>query len=151
MKSLLLVVVLMASSSLACAQWRGTVVDVAAGDHYKIKKASGVKVDVRLYGIACPKSGQPYGDEAAIAIANKLLNRKVRVQQVETGLYDRVIAKVFHQSININQWLLRKGLAWVYTKYCDKPFCDRWKGIQERKKASGTGLWEQTSPKPPWN
>lgn len=146
----LLVFLTILCPSLVAAQWQGKVVNVVSGDQYQVKKPSGKTVEVRLYGIACPGNGQPYENEATIAVANKLVNRRVKVKKVETGLYDRVIAKVFHKSIMINQWLLRKGLAWVFTKYCKKPCCDRWKAIQERKKASGTGLWSQKNPKPPW-
>ncbi len=135
---------------LAFGQWKGTVSDVLSGDQYKIKKASGVAVDIRLYGIACPKSGQPYGDEATIQTANKLISRKVRVKPVDTGMYGRIIAKVYYRSILVNQWLLQKGLAWVYDKYCQKPICKQWKRIQERKKAGSTGLWSQSNPRPPW-
>ncbi len=131
-------------------QWNGEVVEVLEGDHLKVKKASGIEVDVRLYGIACPKSGQPFGDQASIKTANKLIRRKVKVKTVETGLYDRIIGKVYHRSILINRWLVQKGLAWVFDKYCQKPICKQWKKIQKRKQASKTGLWQQKNPTPPW-
>lgn len=147
----LLLCCLLLVPGLASGQWHGTVVKVASADNYQVEKPSGKTVDVRLYGIACPKSDQPYGNEATIKTANKLLNRKVKVKEVETGLYDRIIGKVFHKSIMINQWLIQKGYAWVFDKYCKKPICKHWKRIQERKKAAEIGLWSNDNPTPPWN
>jgi endonuclease YncB( thermonuclease family) len=131
--------------SLCFAQsWNGKVVEITDGDTYEVRRASGGTVDVRLYGIDCPESDQPYGGEAA----DRILYETVEVEKVETGPYGRLIGMVSHNGTNINGWLVSKGLAWVSDKYCNKPVCRNWKETQREKQSRDVGLWAQDDPLP---
>lgn len=130
--------------------WNGKVVEVTDGDTYEVRKSSGSTVDVRLYGIDCPESDQPYGDKATSEAADRILYETVEVKKVETGPYGKLIGMVSHNGTNISGWLVSKGLAWVSGKYCNKPVCRNWKETQWEKQSRDIGLWAQDDPVLPW-
>ena len=135
---------------IASAEINGKVVELTGGDTYEVRKLLGGTVDVRLYGIDCPESDQPYGDKATSEAADRILYETVEVKKVETGPYGRLIGMVSHNGTNINGWLVSKGLAWVSGKYCNKPVCRNWKETQRKKNSRDVGLWAQDDPVLPW-
>ena len=46
--------------------------------------------------------------------------------------------------------MVRSGYAWVYQRYCDKPFCEYWLALENEAKANSLGLWQEPNPIPPW-
>jgi endonuclease YncB( thermonuclease family) len=46
--------------------------------------------------------------------------------------------------------MVQAGYAWVYRRYCDKPFCDEWITIEAKARAGKSGLWKNPNPVPPW-
>jgi endonuclease YncB( thermonuclease family) len=48
----------------------------------------------------------------------------------------------------LNRELVAGGLAWQYRKYSSDPVL---LGLEEQARASGTGLWSQPNPVPPWD
>ena len=57
----------------------GDVTAVEAGDSLRINDR-GAQIEVDLAGIACPKPGQPYGDEACRFTSQATLGKRVRVE-----------------------------------------------------------------------
>ena len=47
--------------------------------------------------------------------------------------YGRTIATVIlDDGVNLNEELVREGLAWVYPRYCDvEPMCSKWNELQQ--------------------
>lgn len=146
-----LVLVLITAPFLSFAQsWSGKAVHITDGDTYVVRKAPGKKVDVRLYGIDAPETGQPYGHKATKAARQKLLNSNIRVKPIEKGPYGRLISIVYSGQTCLNRWLLNKGLAWYSGKYCKRSICESWQNIEQQQRAQNTGLWSQADPTPPW-
>ena len=50
-----------------------------------------------------------------------------------------------------NEGLIREGLAWVFTRYCDRPICQGWKALEEEARKARRGLWSMPNPVPPWD
>jgi endonuclease YncB( thermonuclease family) len=51
----------------------------------------------------------------------------VDVEPVTTDRYGRTVAFVRVGDLLVNEELIRQGLAWVYTRYCDRTICEeRW-------------------------
>jgi endonuclease YncB( thermonuclease family) len=57
---------------------------------------------------------------------------------------------VLVDSFNLNEELIRVGLAWVYSRYCDRPVCENWIGLESEAREAKRGLWRDTNPIPPW-
>jgi endonuclease YncB( thermonuclease family) len=131
--------------------WKGKVIEVKDGDTYKVTKPSGKTADVRLYGIDCPEHDQRYGSAATKQVSDRILNDLVKVKKVETGRHGKVIGVVYSDGDIINAWLIGKGLAWVYDRYCNnKTVCDILRDHQQKARSANAGLWLQSDPVPPW-
>jgi len=101
---------------------------------------------IRLYGVDCPESDQPFGYEATQFTKRCLLNKKVKVRIVTTDVYGRFVGLVEDSEGNkFNYKLVKEGFAWV-SSYCNASFCDQWKKWQYDAKDKGVGLWSQPDP-----
>ena len=149
MRSILIFLLLIVA--ISCDKQQGNkVIKVTDGDTFDVMNDNDQEVTIRLYGVDCPESSQPYGDDATEALRGRILDESVKIEKVSTGTYGRTIAKVYHEGTMINEWLVEEGLAWVYNRYCDQSVCDDWENIQHNKRNEGVGLWSQSSPTPPW-
>jgi hypothetical protein len=41
-------------------------------------------------------------------------------------------------------------LAWVYSQYCKRPICDKWRQLEAEAWVRRRGLWGEPYPVPPW-
>ncbi|HEY5690108.1 MAG TPA: thermonuclease family protein [Cyclobacteriaceae bacterium] len=74
--------------------------------------------------------------------------RVVKIEKMDTDRrYGRTIGMVFIDSKNVNEELLRAGLAWHY-KYYDKN--KEWAKLAEEARVGKRGLWSIPNPVPPW-
>ena len=103
----------------------GIVTKVGDGDTVLVVTPERTKLRVRLYGIDSPeierinkqtgkvsKPGQPYGIEARNALANKVLNKEVRLDIIGVDQYRRIIGIIWIGKRNII------NLANKYSQYC---------------------------------
>lgn len=145
----LLVVLLVFWTGTAVA-WEGTVHRVQDGDSFQVKRGQAT-VTVRLYGIDCPEYGQPFGEEAKRAASGMMQGKKVVIEPMDTDQYGRIVAVVLVRGMVVNTELVRRGLAWVYPKFCtSQPFCHRLEEMEQAARAAGVGLWRDRRPVPPW-
>lgn len=158
--------------------WQGKVVDIVRADEVKVArwgvKFAGT-VNVRLYGVDSPLvvRRQPYGKEAKAYATRRLMGRVVKVQPLPglvKGLwyrpkkfvphddlhwdgnihtrYDRVIALVYVDGVNISEEYLTNGIAWWYKPFV--PFERGYKHLQDEARKARKGLWALPDPIPPW-
>ncbi len=98
---------------------RFTVIKIFDGDTIKVSGA-GLEFKVRLVGIDSPEmgwksqKGQPFSQKAKKVISQLIFKKEVWLKQYGTGGYNRILAEVFSDSLNVNLEMLRKGLAEVY-------------------------------------
>jgi endonuclease YncB( thermonuclease family) len=124
------------------------VVAISDGDTFTLLDAGSQQVKVRLYGIDCPEKAQDYGTVARQGLSNLIFGQKVRIDKKDVDRYGRTVAIVYNEKgINVNEELLREGLAWHYTQYDKNPVWDNLEGEAKRKQR---GLWAQAHPTPPW-
>lgn len=142
--------------SLPAFGWEARVVSVADGDTITVEPIEGGdRVKIRLWGIDCPETNQPYGQVAKGFVNDKLLFKQVRVESKGTDRYKRTVAIVTYPEgeglWTIQETLLRNGLAWLWPRYCkDAKPCNKWAGLQKASREKHLGLWEEDSPIPPW-
>jgi micrococcal nuclease len=51
---------------------------------------------------------------------------------------------------NVNESLIKAGLAWQYRKYCKASFFGDWLKLEEHARSFSFGLWADSNPQPPW-
>ena len=126
---------------------RGRVVGVTDGDTFTLLTTEHVQYKIRLHGIDAPEKGQDFGNRSRQALAGLVAGKEVEVQDRGKDRYGRTIGMVFQNGRNINEEMLRQGMAWHYLKYDQDPL---WQDIEASAKAVGRGLWAQPGAIAPW-
>jgi endonuclease YncB( thermonuclease family) len=81
---------------------------------------------IRLFGIDSPESAQlcqagqkPYrcGQQAALALADRIGERTVRCQERDTDRYGRVVAVCYAGGEDLDRWMVEQGWAVAFRKY----------------------------------
>ena len=130
-------------------QFVGKVVYVVDGDTIDVMHNKS-KIRVRLWGIDTPEWNQPFSKKARLFLKNEVLGKVIRVEVKDKDDYGRLVAIVKNDYKNINEELVRVGLAWVYVYYCRESVCDDWKKLEREARLGRTGLWLDNNPVPPW-
>ena len=150
MKRLLICLALLTLSVNAAigATFSGQVVRVSDGDTIVVL-IDHRQVKVRLHGIDTPERAQPWGRQAAKALAHLVAGRDVDVEQTDTDRYGRVVGKVYVDNLDVNRQLVADGHAWVYRKYSKDPGLLSAEAAARKDKR---GLWTlpEAERVPPW-
>jgi endonuclease YncB( thermonuclease family) len=72
------------------------------------------------------------------------------VEPVDVDRYGRTVGIVQIEDVILNEELVKAGLAWVYTRYCTQPICERWKVLEKEAREAKRGLWADPHAIPPW-
>ena len=135
---------------LVIAQLKGKVVRIADGDTFTLLTEENRQVKVRLYGIDCPEKAQDFGQVAKQFLSNQIFGKQVEVHEKNIDRYGRTIGIVFTDNpINVNEALIKVGLAWYYSDY-DKNH-PAWNSLEKQAREKKIGLWSQPNPIAPWN
>lgn len=148
-----------AVARLLCAVWlalgglqassrplSGTVVAVHDGDTISVRTRDAT-IRVRLYGIDCPEYRQPFSARARQLTSKMVFKRDVTVRGEGIDQYDRLLGRVFVDGVELNEALLRNGLAWHYEiRASDRALAE----AERYARAARVGLWSQPNPVPPW-
>ena len=125
----------------------GLVVSVQDGDTLTVH-VSHEMVRIRLVDIDAPEKKQPFGNRSRQSLGAICHGKKARV--VDRGLdrYGRTLGQVTCAGVDANEEQVRRGMAWVYVKYApkDSPLY----GVEAEARLQRRGLWQDTSPVPPW-
>jgi micrococcal nuclease len=125
-----------------------SVVKVHDGDTLTVV-SHGTSQRVRLAGIDCPESDQPYGAEATEVTKVLALDREVTVTPFTTDRYGRTVADVTLQDgRSLTHELVKSGACWWYRKYAPGDMVLKRLEMEARKERRG--IWATESPMPPW-
>jgi endonuclease YncB( thermonuclease family) len=105
---------------------------------------------IRLWGIDCPEKGQDFGNRAKQLTSTLVFSKVVEIEPVTKDRYGRTVVFVKVGDTLVNEELIRQGLAWVFTRYCDRPICQSWKVLEEEARKARRGLWSMPNAVPPW-
>ena len=141
---LLTLLVAIPAQSLA---FSGKVIGIADGDTITVLRD---KVRIRFYGIDCPEGGQAFGNKAKQFTSDMVFGKVVEVEPVDIDTYGRTVALVTVFQRLVNEELVSAGFAWIYTRYCDRPICERWKVLEQEAREAKRGLWADPHATPPW-
>ena len=127
----------------------GKVVGIADGDTFTMLTMANEQVKVRLYGIDCPEKAQDFGTVALQKLSDLIFGQIVRIDKKDVDRYGRTVAIVYNnKGLNVNEEMLRSGVAWHYKEYDQNP---AWDDLMLQAQYKKLGLWAQPNPTPPWS
>jgi endonuclease YncB( thermonuclease family) len=134
---LAVVCVAIAARAETSAVLTGVVVGIADGDTADVRLDSGM-IRVRLHAIDAPEHDQPRGRASKAALSSLVYRKSVRVEPIEQDRYDRLVARLWVDDLEVNAEMVRRGEAWVYRRYADDPaYCRHEQAARQARR----GLW----------
>lgn len=126
---------------------QGRVVAVADGDTLTVLSGR-ERVRVRLSYIDAPERGQPFGRRARQSLGELCHERMAVVTVAGRDRYGRVLGVVSCDGVIANREQVKRGLAWVYTRYArrDSPLY----AVEREARSERRGLWQASDPQAPW-
>ncbi|WRX22084.1 Staphylococcal nuclease (SNase-like) [Theobroma cacao] len=106
------------------------------------------KYRLRLRGIDAPENDMPYGKEAKEELIKLVCGKQLTVLVYDMDRYGRFVADVYCHDTFVQEVMLKKGLAWHYAAYDDRPEFAVW---ENEARAKRIGLWASPNPKKPWD
>ena len=141
----LFVVVLPAT--LCAAEIQGKVIRVLDGDTIEVLQDK-KPVRIRLANIDAPEKKQDYGRWSTDMMKSLVAGKTVTVTYFQRDRYGRILGQVYApDGMNVNQFMVRAGAAWVYEQYNTDPVLPV---LQNEARQQKRGLWSDADPVPPW-
>lgn len=140
-----LVLAMLAPGSMA-ASLTGTVVGVTDGDTLTVLREL-ESIKVRLAEVDAPERGQPFGARARQSLSDLCFRRVAVVSVRGVDRYGRTIGAVSCDGIDAGAEQVRRGFAWVYTRYATDPALPP---LQDEARGAKRGLWADDGPVAPW-
>ncbi|KAM1020313.1 hypothetical protein ACFX13_042300 [Malus domestica] len=106
------------------------------------------KYRIRLRGIDAPEGEMPYGEEAKQELVKLIQGKRLRVLIYGEDRYGRCVGDVYCNDVFVQEVMLKKGCAWHYTAYDQRPEFATWEG---KARAKRVGLWASSNPEKPWD
>lgn len=142
----LLALFLLCCGAARAEQFAGRVIVVIDGDTVLLLR-HGHPLKVRLAGIDAPEKSQDYGMASRDALAQMVLHRQTEVETRAIDKYGRTVALLKIGKLNVNQEMVRRGMAWDYAYFNhDRAYV----ALQNEARQAKRGLWQQADPVPPW-
>ncbi len=107
-------------------------------------------ISVRLRGIDAPEKRQAYGVDAQQSLKSMIGGKTVKLDVKDIDKYGRVVAYVWLGKLNVNLEQVKRGMAWAYEEYLDRPYASEFYEAEKQARKQKLGLWEQSNPTPPW-
>lgn len=122
------------------------VIGVVDGDTIAVLDKNKKTIKIRLANIDAPEKAQAFGNRAKQFAENKIKGKMVKLRIHSKDQYDRYIAEVFLNDVNINKEIVKNGFAWAYRDFLkDKDYIV----LEEQAKKMKRGLWSDTNPTEP--
>lgn len=127
------------------------VVKVYDGDSLLVQGMD-LTLKIRMVGIDAPETGgsrnpgQPYSRKAHQYLSRKIQDRFVTMKTYGLGGYNRILAEVFINDINMNLEMVKAGLAEVYQGSLPETFnAAPYLAAQDQAAKRRIGMWAQGS------
>ena len=111
LKRLIFVIVFLLFPSVSSAL-SGKTINVADGDTITVLSSDNIQTKIRLYGIDCPEKAQAFGQKAKKFTAALVAGKTVEVHSYDIDKYGRTVGVVRVDGINVNEEIIKAGLAW---------------------------------------
>ena len=130
-------------------QQRARVIKVKDGDSVILRFQDSSEKEARLFGIDAPEYNQAFGREAKNILSKLVYKKSVLVESRGIDRYQReiVLLAFDKQQTTINQQMIERGAAWVYSQYQND---NTWANAQKTAQKKSLGLWGNRSAIAPW-
>jgi len=124
------------------------VVGITDGDTIRVMH-DGAAERIRLWGIDCPESKQPFGTRAKQFTSGLAFGQVVTVKVKDVDRYKRTVAEIIlPDGRNLNHEIVRAGLAWWYQQFARRDTALDL--LEQDARAATRGLWSDQKPIQPW-
>ena len=134
-------------AELAFADFTGRVVKITDGDSLLVL-ISKRQVRVRLDGIDAPERGQAFSKRSRQSLADMCAGKTAEVADRGKDRYGRTIGGVTCAGVDANSEQVRRGMAWVFTRYV--PLGSALYELEAYARLRQIGLWADPRAVPPW-
>lgn len=124
----------------------GKVVSVADGDTMTILTGGDNRIKIRLLGIDAPERGQDFGSKAREFLNDLCYGKTVTVEKNGEDQYGRLLGVVYIDGENVNEKMVRNGLAWYYRYFVDDPRLD---SLEQLARSEKLNIWSMENPVSP--
>ena len=139
------------SNQVAKSRVEAKVTRILDGDTLEVLWGNQL-LKIRLAHIDCPENnkGQAFGKAAKKTLSDLCFGQQVQLEwDDEKDRFGRYIAVLYtKEGVNINQEMVRKGMAWHYKRYSNDSVYAQ---LEKEARAQKIGLWQDSNPIPPWN
>lgn len=138
------------AQSLANKTFMARVIGITDGDTMEVLYQKR-PIKIRLAHIDAPeqRNSQPFGKNAKQALSTLCFAQQVTVYAANYDRYKRLVAVIVNQKKqNVNQEMLKLGMAWHFTKYSSH---ESYAQLETAARKQKIGLWQDANPTPPWN
>ncbi len=123
------------------------VIRIIDGDTLEVMYGE-LPVRIRLAHIDSPERKQAFGTRAKQALSDLCFGKFVKIEYREKDRNGRYICVLYDESgMNINQEMVRLGMAWHFKRYSDDMEYDR---LEKEARQMKVGLWSDANPVAPW-
>ncbi len=123
------------------------VIGVKDGDTFALL-IDGKEESVRLEHIDCPEKNQPLGKKAKQLASDLVFGKEVWLKwDGKRDRNKRIIAEVWLDSLNINQEMVRQGVAWHFKKYSKD---STYAVLELEARKNKVGIWADSTATAPW-
>ncbi|XP_058110483.1 uncharacterized 38.1 kDa protein-like isoform X2 [Magnolia sinica] len=105
------------------------------------------KYRIRLRGIDAPESEMPFGKQAKEELVKLVQGKSLKVCIYDEDHYNRSVGDVYCNGTFVQEFMLKKGLAWHYVAHDQRPEFALW---EKEARAARVGLWASSNPEKPW-
>ncbi|MBA3900544.1 MAG: thermonuclease family protein [Bacteroidetes bacterium] len=125
----------------------GKVIKIADGDTFTLIFENGFDVRVRLNGIDSPEKKQAFSKRAKQTLSDLIYDKTVTVYYKSKDRYGRVLGDVSINDLNVNQEMVRRGMAWHFKRYSDDEELAK---LEVEARKNKVGLWADPNAVAPW-
>lgn len=125
----------------------GPLTEIIDGDTVTLRMGSH-EYRIRLRGIDCPESDQPFGKEAAETLGHLVDSDEVECRLTDADRYGRLVGVLSIDGKSVNLELVEAVLAWWYQEYA--PDDERFAKAEKKARAAKRGLWADEDAVAPW-
>lgn len=127
------------------------VSSITDGDTIRVINPSHQEQKIRIYGIDTPEPDQDYGPEATDRLRKLIDGKDVTLNVTGSDRYNRVVAIVMKDSVDIGLVLIKDGYAWAYRKYLDPGRLQKYVEAENYARNKKLGLWKNAGAVAPWD
>ena len=134
-------------AAVPALEFNGRVVAIIDGDSIDVLHDDKAE-RIRLNGIDAPERRQAFGRKSQDYLGELIFRQTVRVVIRTHDRYQRAVADVYLGKQNVNQQMVRAGMAWWYRRYAPRDHTLR--ELEEQAREAGLGLWADPDAAAPW-